>query len=205
MRCSCRKPRSARTRLENSSTSSEPVIPRSSAWSSWARLTASSWWWIKVSRKVSRSSRAISRNWVRVPPYSRNQRLVSPARETFSTARQRSAQGLNWGTNRGFRHSRPSDRYPLFCLYRAKNLTVAITSVVLGLLTASARWAPLIAPPRDDHAIDARTVGAKARDFPVHGRFRAYDPPLGAPRIRRAGGRRPTAISRARATAVRRR
>jgi len=32
-----------------------------------------------------------------VPPYSRNQRLVSPARETFSTARQRSAQGLNWG------------------------------------------------------------------------------------------------------------
>src|SRR6266852_1436991 len=98
MRCSCRKPRSARTRLENSSTSSEPVIPRSSAWSSWARLTASSWWWIKVSRKVSRSSRAISRNWVRVPPYSRNQRLVSPARETFSTARQRSAQGLNWGT-----------------------------------------------------------------------------------------------------------
>src|SRR6266852_5353544 len=98
MRCSCRKPRSARTRLENSSTSSEPVIPRSSAWSSWARLTASSWWWIKVSRKVSRSSRAISRNWVRVPPYSRNQRLVSPARETFSTARKRFAQGLNWGT-----------------------------------------------------------------------------------------------------------
>src|SRR5207249_11445073 len=97
MRCSCRKPRSARTRLENSSTSSEPVIPRSSAWSSWARLTASSWWWIKVSRKVSRSSLAISRNWVRVPPYSRNQRLVSPARETFSTARQRSAQVLNWG------------------------------------------------------------------------------------------------------------
>src|SRR6266853_1127432 len=72
---------------------------------------------------------------------------------------------------------RPSDRYPLFCLYRAQNLTVAITSVVLGLLTASARWAPLIAPPRDDHAIDARTVGAKARDFPVHGRFRAYDAP----------------------------
>jgi hypothetical protein len=32
-----------------------------------------------------------------VPPYSRNQRLVSPARETFSTARQRSAQGLIWG------------------------------------------------------------------------------------------------------------
>src|SRR5260221_3637272 len=62
---------------------------------------------------------------------------------------------------------RPSDRYPLFCLYRAKNLTVAITSVVLGLLTASARWAPLIVPPRDDHAIDARTVGAKARDFAV--------------------------------------
>src|SRR5712692_8180055 len=103
MRCSCRKPRSARTRLENSSTSSEPVIPRSSAWSSWARLTASSWWWIKVSRKVSRSPRAISRNWVRVPPYSRNQRLVSPARETFSTARQRSAQGLNWGHEDQFR------------------------------------------------------------------------------------------------------
>jgi len=32
---------------------------------------------------------------------------------------------------------------------------------------------------RDDPAIDARTVGATARDFPVHGRFRAYDAPRG--------------------------
>src|SRR5712691_1025333 len=103
------------------------------------------------------------------------------------------------------------------CLYRPKNLTVAIRSVVPGLLTASARWAPIIIPPRDNHVTGARAVGAKTRDFPVHGRFRAFDgprgrqtrpqadTPLGPPGIRRAGRRRPTAFSRARATAVRRR
>src|SRR6266700_2740937 len=91
----------------------------------------------------------------------------------------RSTNDANGGTNRGSRHQGQATAIRCFCLYRAKNLTVAITSVVLGLLTASARWAPLIAPPHDDHAIDARTVGAKPRDFPVHGRFRAYDAPRG--------------------------
>ena len=36
----------------------------------------------------------------------------------------------------------------------------------MGLLTATARSAPLIVPARDDRAIDARAVGAKQGTFP---------------------------------------
>jgi hypothetical protein len=53
----------------------------------------------------------------------------------------------------------------LLCLHR-QELDHRRQERGLGLLTATARSAPLIVPARDGHAIDARAVGAKQGTFP---------------------------------------